>query len=100
MNLRIPEFLDGRNMTVAMLSPSAYDGGNVVTPMVPGVTKLTPSYAECLETLGVSNSWRRSYLPRYTPGIHFCQRLSRNQGHISAGTIKSNSDLLVNFKDT
>jgi hypothetical protein len=41
----------------------------------------------------------RSLLPRKLPGIHFCRRLSRPQGHITAGRVRSNeriSDLIWN----
>jgi hypothetical protein len=80
--------------------PWVYKDGNFVTATVRGVTTLPLAYADCLEILGVSNSWSRSYFPQDIPGIHFCRRLSRTQGHSAAGRIKSNSGLLVNFKNT
>jgi hypothetical protein len=37
----------------------------------------------------VSLKRRPSFTPRYIPGTHFCQRLSRLQGHSAAGRIRS-----------
>jgi hypothetical protein len=37
----------------------------------------------------VSLTYRPPFTPRKISGTHFCQRLSRPQGHIAAGKIRS-----------
>jgi hypothetical protein len=50
-----------------------------------------PDFMTTVQDIGkVVNLTRRSHLPtRNTPGTHFCQRLSRPQGHSATGRIMS-----------
>jgi hypothetical protein len=51
----------------------------------------------------VSITRRPPFIPRKIPGTHFCQRLSRPQGHIAAGRIrlieKSNDHIGTQSRD-
>jgi hypothetical protein len=50
-----------------------------------------PTFSDIQLTDGdkvVSPTRRLLYIPRKNPGIHFCYRLSRPQGHSAAGRIK------------